>query len=413
MINTVVCVLANLFRIYVVLRYVKTFFDDTEVDRKKILVVCSLYLLGNTGLYLLWHHPLINILTNLVGIAFLVLLYTSSVKKVLFVTTTIYVIAMVCDTIVVWTLFDYQIGQELNEFYSVIMIFLFLCCQLILERILSFGRKNVVVQSLSLLLVPLSSILLLVFVGLADVQKEGMLVGISIGLLIITFLVLYLYNMLLRAFAGKYEKEVLEQRMREYQNQMNLITESEAQMASIRHDLKHHLYELKLMAERQDTSELKKYIGNIEEFWLNSGERLYSGQQEVDCLLNYWISRAKQSLQNVNVKVSLPDELRDTFDICTILGNLLENAIEAAVQTKEQRLDVQISYDKGILRINVENSYQGKLRQSNGHFLTTKSDSVKHGIGLHNVQQIVNKYNGVMNVLPQEKDFVINIVLYV
>ena len=413
MMNTVVCALTNLFRIYIILKYVKLFFAEKGLDESKKFIVCSIFFLTNTTLYLQFHLPWINIATNLFGIASIVFLYSKNIGKIVFVTSIIYAINMACDTIAVLPFITYQTGQEFNQLCTVITVFLLMCCQLILERILNFRNTSVNVQSLPLLLVPFSSILLLVFVGLINTNKELTLIGISIGLLVINFLILYLYNMLLKAFARKYENEILEQRMQEYQNQLSIIKESEERVSSLRHDLKHHLYELSLMAEHNQVSDIMEYLDSMKVFLQNPDEIITTGNQEMDSLLNYWLAKAKRSLHQVIVNVKIPETLQDTFDINTILGNLLENAIEAAAQTEEQKLEVSVGYDKGILTIQIENSCQGELQKQNGSYITTKRDKKNHGIGLKSVKRIIDKYRGEMVIQEQEGSFLVKIMLYV
>jgi len=74
--------------------------------------------------------------------------------------------------------------------------------------------------------------------------------------------------------------------------------------------------------------------------------------------------------------VRLSDISRHSFDINIILGNLLENAIEAARQTEEKKLTVAIREEKGVLKIHIENSYNGILQQKGTKFLTTKKTAV-------------------------------------
>lgn len=412
MMNTVVCALTNLFRIYILLKYVKLFFEEKEIDVRKKSIVCGLFFVINTGLYLQFHLPWINVTTNFLGIAFLVLLYSKRIGKIIFITSIICAINMACDTIAVLALVNYQLGQEFNQFCTVITVLLFLCCQILLEKVLYVKNKDANVQNLPLLIVPLCSILILIFVGLFDARKEITLIGLSIGLLIINFLILYLYNMLLRVFARKYENEILEQRMQEYENQLSIIAESDERVASLRHDLKHHLCELSVMAEQNKASDMKEYLHDMIDFLQNPKEIMATGNREVDSLLNFWLGKAKRSLRQVKAEVKIPEELSDTFDVNTVLGNLLENAIEAASQTEEQSLEISVRYDRGFLQINMKNSCPDNLQKQDNGYATTKKDKKHHGLGLKNVKRIVDKYHGELELREQESTFFTNVVLF-
>lgn len=413
MMNTVVCALTNLFQIVLLYQCIQLFFEDTQIAPWKKWTIFGVFYISNTCLYLLYSRPWLNLIVNLAGLAGYTLLYTKSLKKILFVTGIVYALAVCSDTITVIPFVNYQAGEIFNQVYTILTTFWIFACRLLLERILSFQKRNTKVQNWPLILVPFCSILLIILVALGKLKADSVVLAIALGLLIINFVVMYLYNMLLKAFARKYENEILEQRMQEYQNQLSIIKESEERVSSLRHDLKHHLYELSLMAEHNQVSDIMEYLDSMKVFLQNPDEIITTGNQEMDSLLNYWLAKAKRSLHQVIVNVKIPETLQDTFDINTILGNLLENAIEAATQTEEQKLEVSVGYDKGILTIQIENSCQGELQKQNGSYITTKRDKKNHGIGLKSVKRIIDKYRGEMVIQEQEGSFLVKIMLYV
>lgn len=413
MMNTVVCALTNLFQIVLLYQCIQLFFEETQIAPWKKWTIFGVFYISNTCLYLLYSRPWLNLIVNLAGLAGYTLLYTKSLKKILFVTGIVYALAVCSDTITVIPFVNYQAGEIFNQVYTILTTFWIFACRLLLERILSFQKRNTKVQNWPLILVPFCSILLIILVALGKLKADSVVLAIALGLLIINFVVMYLYNMLLKAFARKYENEILEQRMQEYQNQLSIIKESEERVSSLRHDLKHHLYELSLMAEHNQVSDIMEYLDSMKVFLQNPDEIITTGNQEMDSLLNYWLAKAKRSLYQVIVNVKIPETLQDTFDINTILGNLLENAIEAATQTEEQKLEVSVGYDKGILTIQIENSCQGELQKQNGSYITTKRDKKNHGIGLKSVKRIIDKYRGEMVIQEQEGSFLVKIMLYV
>lgn len=96
----------------------------------------------------------------------------------------------------------------------------------------------------------------------------------------------------------------------------------------------------------------------------------------------------------------------------------LENAIEAARQTEQKYLGVYVILKRGVLKIKIENSFtESKLilaKQAEGEpvFLTTKPVKEQHGIGIKNVEKIVEKYNGIMKVTLLDNLFCVNLILY-
>lgn len=114
---------------------------------------------------------------------------------------------------------------------------------------------------------------------------------------------------------------------------------------------------------------------------------------------------------------SMPEKMKHTFDLNILVGNLLENAIEAAVRTDRKYLKVNITFNRGVLKIRMENSFlpmgaENGERQDRQFFFTTKKEKGQHGFGLKSVEKIVDAYNGTMEVTTQEDVFCVNLVLY-
>ena len=380
-------------------------------------LVFLIYFLVNTGCYLAFHSAWMNLAVNISGIFLLAFMYQKSFKKSLFTGCSIYLIDIICDTVATLPFVEYKYGQEINEFYAVITVFLFFLCELLAEKIVNRKDGNMEQNlPLAMMLVPVSSIVTFGLLMYTKSSSQTVLLIVSIGFLFINFLLLYLYNMLLKSFAQYYENETLKREIQIYMNQIEIILQNEENINLLKHDMKHHLNELKLLAAKRETPDILEYIEDMEVFMQPSGIIVSSGNVEIDSLLNYMLQRAKKSLRSVNAKIQIPEEISHSFDINIILGNLLENAIEAAEKTEDKMLDVEIGLKQGVLKIKIENSFSGmwipKKIIEKGQFFTTKGDQERHGFGLKSVRKIVEKYHGVMEINPDGKCFCVKIILY-
>lgn len=428
MIKIVIYSLSNLFRIYLLRKYIQIFLGDEMEDKMNIkeIVVYGGFFLLNTGASIAFHLVWLNILLNIVGINMIVFLYTKSVKISLFLTCSIYMIHMGCDVISFLLLGNMKRG-EINLVSAVTTAILIFICELLTERIVN-GRKREEEGSISLIFVPVCSMIIVwILVSVMDNGSRKMfIVMVSASLLIVNFLVLYLYNVLLRAFSQRYENEILKQKVQIYANQLDIILQNEDKVKRLRHDMKHHMNELKLLAIKNKDGSIQEYIDSMEEFINNPKEIVSSGNTEIDSVLNYMLQKAKGELKDVEIDVQLPADVSHSFDINVILGNLLENAIEGAGGTEEKRLHVKIKLKQGVLRIEVENSFRKEMlvtKKESGilsnriykksiRFQTTKEDKEQHGIGLMNVKKIVEKYNGIMEAYPKGSLFYVKLILY-
>ena len=145
----------------------------------------------------------------------------------------------------------------------------------------------------------------------------------------------------------------------------------------------------------------------------NPHEYISSGNQEVDSLMNYMLNRAKTVLNHVNYEINIPKELAiRSFDLNVIVGNLLENAIESAEQSKERWLELFLNYERGMLFIRVRNSYDNAIKRKGEIYITTKKEKRIHGIGLQNVKNVVDTYKGDMQISDKDNIFDVKIILY-
>lgn len=404
---------SNLFRIYVIGRFIRALQRKCRVTRRKELLVYGSFYVVNTVLFLTLYLSWVNLLCNLIGMGVITLLYTNSVRSIVFTVGSFSVITMACDVLGVLLVSDYEEGKPINPVCQLIAVFTLFICELLAEKIIKPNRKEESAQNMTLLLVPVCSVLVNVILMYSNsITDEGLIV-VNLGFLLINFLTFYLYDMLSEALYQKYKNVALQQQIQSYSNQMKVVMKSEEKVKGLRHDIKHHMNEIKLMASQGKNGDIQKYIDSMQEYMSNPEELVKSGNWEVDSILNYMLQQAKTELNSVQVNVELPETLKYSFDMNVVFGNLLENAIEGARRTKEKQMNVDISFQKGVLRIEIENSYDGKLEKGEDKLLTTKVDKELHGIGLSNVKKVVEKYQGIMEIYPKKGSFCIIVIMYI
>jgi sensor histidine kinase regulating citrate/malate metabolism len=210
------------------------------------------------------------------------------------------------------------------------------------------------------------------------------------------------------------ENDIYRQQTYAYRNQLDVIMESQGRIRALRHDMKNHILALQVLLQKKDWAEACRYVDSMQDFMVNPSEYIASGNESVDSLLNYKLQRANEILEMVEARISIPEKLMlHTFDLNVVLGNLLDNATEAASRTQEKRLRVMIKLEKGVLFINIRNSCQGIADGKQRGLETTKEDASNHGIGLGNVRRIVEKYQGEMDLLCKDGSMETDIIMYI
>lgn len=189
------------------------------------------------------------------------------------------------------------------------------------------------------------------------------------------------------------------------------------QLRDIKHNMKNNLISILAYAENK---EYEKMTGFIEEIMGEGGMVIASisnsGNIVIDSLIGYWYVTAQNKKIIFKTDICIPMIMPfKGADLSLILGNLLENAVEAAEKVEENKyINVKMKFDKNNLLLFVDNSYKGKLLKTRDNRLkSTKSDAENHGVGLASVYRAVAKYHGSVVIEDSEPGkFKIRIVLY-
>ncbi len=415
MYDILISVISNLFRVLLIRKFMKLFFVKKAIDYRWEQVVYSLLYFATLTLFLVFNLPIINLMSNFICLFIVTSIYSGSIKKKVFGVLAIYSINMICDTIAAFSLASYIIGGENSHIFEIFSALLLLVCVLFIEKLVD--RKKQLEFSAKywwiLFLIPLCSIVMLFFMLYRNLQDRFFIVVESLSVLVINIIVFYLYNRLLDSYAKMIEKEDLEKKVKIYSNQLEVIMHTQERVRSLQHDMKHHAKEIYTLAKQKENLEIEDYIQRMMSFMDNPDECVYSGNKEVDGVLNYLLETANRVLNEVNVKISIPEDLEiPMFDLNVILGNLLENAIEASKKSDEKIMSVCITLEKNILFINISNTFDGNVEVKKGVLYSTKKKPNDHGIGLRNVKKIVDNYNGVMDITYEDKLFEVDIMLY-
>lgn len=179
-----------------------------------------------------------------------------------------------------------------------------------------------------------------------------------------------------------------------------------------RHDLRHHARLLADMLYKQNVEEALNYLEKLSTYTLMTSTKIYCENLVVNAVLSSQLAVAKQQNIQVNCKVSLPANLDvDGMELCVLLSNLLENAIEHCCSdgTYVPVLDISILKNNAQICIRIRNNFYGRLYEDkNGTYFSQKPQG---GIGLQSVSAIVAKHHGAMNITYTNQTFTVDVAL--
>ncbi len=224
----------------------------------------------------------------------------------------------------------------------------------------------------------------------------------------------WLYDFIVRSLSDAYEKILLKKENQYYESQLKNMEQSTVAWKKLRHDLKNHFIVLKGMLDSGEEEQAKTYLDNFIQNEFGNKQEVQSGNTAIDSILNYKMLEAEQHSVMLDLDVQIPEQLAVSSQaMSVILGNAIDNAIEAARETEERRVSVILQYTKGRLLIQISNPYSGELHLgTSGEYLTGKTEKEDHGFGLKSIKDVVEKSGGVMNIEEKEGRFTLTILLY-
>ena len=200
-----------------------------------------------------------------------------------------------------------------------------------------------------------------------------------------------------------------------YQQQLDMIHATEERLTRAKHDFKNHLIILEGLIRVDEKEELKEYFHKMDQEYQLSEDYIYTGNKILDGLINNKLKIMKTTGASIETNIQIPEKMEvNAFDLVIVIGNLLDNAMEALNQQECDSFYLEISYKKGMLFIYVWNTYEGELlKKGDMMILTKKKSNEPHGIGLSNIRRVVEQYHGDMIIHTENNIFSVRIIIYV
>lgn len=199
-----------------------------------------------------------------------------------------------------------------------------------------------------------------------------------------------------------FENEILQ---KYYAEAENMYTK----MRGWRHDYRHHIQTMKVHAANGEYEEIDRYLNMLDEDLTNVETVIRTGNPMADAILNSKLSLAEERKIRVKAEAKIPVSLTvSEIDLCIVIGNLLDNAMEACMELPQEERLIRIYMEmKGnYLYLALTNTAAGRKKQG---FFTTKGEG--HGLGLSRVDSVVKKYGGYVTRASEDGAFSTEILL--
>lgn len=410
---------------WILKKYFKAFF----VEKQMHIVGRIIWILYLCWQYMLLHYISTSISFNLlISVGFILCIcliqYQGSIgKKVVFSFS-------VCS---LWTLVEYIVGYLFlfsGIDYMIPKIIGTIITQLILLFMLMGLNKLLNKENIKELPKQYNILLLLILCGSlfvvtnifslsAQVQKANKLTIMSVistvSMFVINISIFAIYIKLSNEIELKKINAVYQQQIESYDIYLNEKAESDDKMRRLCHDMKQHFIYIMRMAKLEEHSKIIEYTMRVLNNDIKEPGVVYTDNMVLDAIINYKAGIMQKNGIDLKVVIEVPTEMNfQSTDLCVIVGNILDNAIEGCLKINDNRnISLLVKYLGDNLLIRVINTYDGHLeKDKKGNIKSTKDDPMKHGIGLPSIEKAIQKYDGTMKIKNDSHKFEISVLLY-
>lgn len=422
-------ILLCVFAIYLFVFYFDIFFKR-KYQKRMLIIGCILFMIWQliittNDIFPAYVNISISILVTFVSIIFA---YEGGLANKSIFSLAFNAIWMMIETLSGYILsifYDSTIQPQLyNILGSLISKIIFLIVIFALRKVFT----NEEIRGLSakynvmFVMIPIGSIYIMNDVFILGSKTRDKLINfrsivVAIILLAMNVLIFYIYMKLADELRLRRMNSVYEQQLELCERHQQEREISMLQLRDTKHNMKNNLISILAYAENEECDKIIEFVNEVlDEGGITMSTVSNSGNIVIDSLIGYWSVRAKKQGIDFSVSINIPMIMPfKGADLCLILGNLLENAVEAAQNADgEKYIKIQLKYDRNNLLLFVSNSYKGMvIRTKDKTFKSTKPDAGNHGVGLPSVYRAVAKYQGTIVIEDKiPENFYVRVLLY-
>lgn len=373
-----------------------------NILREHILLITLVYHI------LVMIYPLLTRKTTFGEALFLSSFYISVISLMI---SSLYILLLIFDIDLVSTyLYIYNSSEE--AIYNLLFRIIRVVIIVIFANNMHFikGIDNRMLYSMSAAFI-INHILMRASIHFLDnnISKYGLdLILIIIGLLLIEIISIYILIVFSREMKEKFMLKInLKKRKHEQE-----IIEMYKEMRGWKHDFRNHINIILGLLENDSKMEAIQYIEDIDIRTSKFERHIYTENITIDSILSSKVKIAEENNIKFDIKINITSEIKlPNIDMCIILGNLIDNSIEACKKIHGYKLiDLEMNSDQNRLIIRIKNNTNGEVNKINGKFFTTKREGL-HGIGLLQIDDIVEKYDGYINRKHEDNVFYTSIMI--
>lgn len=427
MIYTIADIATGLFESIVTFMFFSTFMEKRDGLKDWV------YVLGAIGLTIcinisnvLFNFGFLNVLFIIVLTIIASMLYKGNIKTKIIVSVVIVFLSAGIEILVLYmiTSIGHYTTEEVveNPTIRLLGIILSKTVYFITAKIVSLKHRKVLykmptgywIMFFSMLIsVGLAMGMIFLFQYYNSIAYMDILSVITIlGLMYSFLLTLYMYERVSVQAEELAAKAILTEQLQSQKKHIDEMFMAQNKIKKVRHDLKNHIIALRAFFKNGDCQGGEEYLDNLHFFANIEGETIDTGNIVIDTILTAKKEMALSKSISFDCHIQIPEKVNiDAADLCVLLGNILDNAIEACERVKDKKsIQVSVVYKQGLFMCKVVNTAPD---ENNPLLKTTKDNKKEHGIGLSSVKSILDKYESTLNIERTVNQFSISFVIFI
>lgn len=408
--------------VHIVYQFMTSFFEKRLGDKRLIMMGYGLRCITTVVLYINQPGSWMILPVSMVELLIITAGYRAKISKKVITAVLVFFLFVFAEAVTnVWIKsgeeqlvgnVELDLGVLGLEEYVLLWLLL-----IVLERFQNV-KKNIQLPKTYIFLVIFmlcSSFALLMFIYRQEFVDERLVALALLFICVSIYALFYLYDSISATLVTRAQSKLLMREKMYYYKQSEIIQKNYESTRQFRHDMGNRMQVLKQMVTDGELDKVAEYIDGMAEKIEAAEAYSQTGNPAVDSILNYKLLQAEQKGIEVRYHIALPRNVGiEDDDMVSILGNLLDNAIEAVELMEENGyIDMNLHYEMGCIFLNIRNSYDSTIIMKHGHMQTRKKDVKMHGIGIKSVQSAVEKYQGVLEIAYDDKEFSADVLMYV
>lgn len=210
----------------------------------------------------------------------------------------------------------------------------------------------------------------------------------------------------------KLQLEQYKWQMEEIQKQEQEIRELHQNVRKLKHDMRNHMMVIAAYLNNQEVIEAKEYTSEILDRLNTMQSYVETGNSILNHILNEKLQVARS--KNIDIKAQIdqvPFERCKGIDLSALLGNILDNAIEASEKESMKEIQIKIFRKRGYDAIFVKNRIEKSVLSENPELRSTKEDASNHGYGIRQIKDICEQVEGMFDFYEEEYFFCVNVFI--